>query len=211
MEISDAVLIADSDPAARGELTAIVRLAGFVVLEAAGGDEALRIARTTALAAMVLEVPLAGLSGYEVCRAVKSEFGAELPVLFVSGARTESFDRVAGLLIGADDYLTKPVAPDELLTRLRTLVGRAAQAPRGGTGALTRREREVLQLLSQGLPQHAIAARLYISPKTVATHIEHIFRKLGVHSRAQAIALAFRERLVEAPVIGEDAAQPGGP
>jgi DNA-binding NarL/FixJ family response regulator len=206
MEISDAVLIADADAVARGELSEIIRLAGFVVLEASAGDEALRIARTTTLAAMVLEIPLPGLSGYEVCRAVKAEFGAEVPVLFVSGSRTESFDRVAGLLIGADDYLTKPVAPDELLARLRTLVARAAKHAGGGTGALTRREREVLQLLSLGLPQHAIATRLYISPKTVATHIEHIFRKLGVHSRAEAVAVAFRERLVDERVAGEERA-----
>jgi DNA-binding NarL/FixJ family response regulator len=200
MDNSDAVLVADSDPDDRSELCDIVRLAGFSVLEAEAGEEALKIARSTALAAMVLEVPLAGLSGYEVCRAVKAEFGDEVPVLFVSGARTESFDRVAGLLIGADDYLTKPVAPDELLTRIRTLIGRAAQQATAQPGSLTRRELEVLHLLTEGLPQHGIAGRLFISQKTVATHVENIFRKLGVHSRSQAVAVAFRERLLERPL-----------
>ena len=199
MDSSDAVLVADSNRSDRSELCDTLRLAGFRVLEADTGDQALTIARDVTLAALVLEIPLAGLSGYEVCRAVKSEFGDELPVLFVSGVRTESFDRVAGLLIGADDYLTKPVAPDEFLTRLRALIGRAAP-PGAQPHSLTRRELEVLRLLTEGLAQHGIAERLFISQKTVATHVENIFRKLGVHSRAQAVAVAFREGLLERPL-----------
>jgi DNA-binding NarL/FixJ family response regulator len=62
---------------------------------------------------------------------------------------------------------------------------------------LTERERQVLQLLAKGLTQTAIAAELYISPKTVGTHIQRILTKLGVHSRAEAVASAFRLRLVD--------------
>jgi DNA-binding NarL/FixJ family response regulator len=65
--------------------------------------------------------------------------------------------------------------------------------------ALTRRESEVLRLLSQGLTQHEIASRLSIKPKTVATHIEHVLQKLGVHSRAQAVAVAFRDDVAVVP------------
>jgi DNA-binding NarL/FixJ family response regulator len=62
---------------------------------------------------------------------------------------------------------------------------------------LTRREIEVLLLLVEGLSQSEIAEKLFISPKTVGKHIEHILAKLGVHSRAQAVALAVRDQLIE--------------
>jgi DNA-binding NarL/FixJ family response regulator len=62
---------------------------------------------------------------------------------------------------------------------------------------LTPREREVLSLLSQGLCQKEIAPQLCLSPKTVAKHIEHLLAKMGVHSRAQAVALALRDGLVD--------------
>ncbi len=67
----------------------------------------------------------------------------------------------------------------------------------GYAEALPGRESEVLGLLAQGLTQDEIAARLLIKPKTVSSHIEHVLRKLGVHSRAQAVALAFREDAAE--------------
>ena len=65
---------------------------------------------------------------------------------------------------------------------------------------LSRREREILALLAEGKTQAQIAAGLVVSPKTVATHIQHLLSKLGVHSRAQAVALAFRAGLVETDV-----------
>jgi DNA-binding NarL/FixJ family response regulator len=116
-----------------------------------------------------------------------------MPVVFVSGRRTHPADRVAGLMIGADDYLVKPVHPDELLVRVRHLVDRV---PAGSVARarLTLREQEVLELLSDGLHQAEIAARLVITPRTVAKHVEHILRKLGVHTRAQAVAVALRDQ-----------------
>jgi DNA-binding NarL/FixJ family response regulator len=102
-------------------------------------------------------------------------------------------------LIGADDSLSKPVHPDELLARIRRyaapdepLAERTLEA-----SDLTKREREVLRLLARGLAQGEIARELVISEKTVATHIQHILEKLGVHSRAQAVALAHRSGLME--------------
>jgi DNA-binding NarL/FixJ family response regulator len=77
---------------------------------------------------------------------------------------------------------------------VRALLRRADRA--NGGSSLTPREREVLQLLAEGLEQSEIAERLVISSKTVASHIERILAKLGVRSRAQAVAAAFREGLV---------------
>jgi DNA-binding NarL/FixJ family response regulator len=147
---------------------------------------------------VIVDVCLPDLSGYEVCRQLKERFGEGLPVLMVSGHRTESFDRVAGLLIGADDYLAKPFAADELLARVRGLVRRSPSLAPSLASKLTAREMEVLQLLARGLDQDDIAGRLFISRKTVATHIDHILQKLGVRTRAQAVAFAYREDLLVA-------------
>ena len=144
----------------------------------------------------MLDVCLPMIFGYEVCRALRCSYGDRLPILFISGMRTESFDRVAGLLIGGDDYLVKPFAPDELVARVGALLRRSGAHPDTRRTDLTAREHEVLALLADGLEHHEIAERLIISPKTVGTHIEHVLGKLGVHSRAQAVAVAYREGLI---------------
>ena len=150
-------------------------------------------------AAVLLDVNMPRLSGYEVCRALRVEHGDGLPLIFVSGERTESYDRVAGLTIGADDFLTKPFAADELLARLRCVLRRAAPRDTIAASGLTQRELEVLVLLAEGLDQVEIAGRLVLSESTVGKHIERILGKLGAHSRAQAVALAYREELVPVP------------
>jgi DNA-binding NarL/FixJ family response regulator len=191
-----AVLVADPDGAVRAGIAQVFEAAGYSVRQVATGEAALDSARDETPCAVVLEVMLGGLfSGYEVCRALRRSFGPMLPIVFLSGVRTESYDRVAGLLVGADDYLVKPYAGDELLARVRRLIPRSGSAANGAS-RLTKREEEVLGLLAQGLSQGTIAVRLSISSKTVGTHIENILRKLGVHSRAQAIALAYRDELV---------------
>jgi DNA-binding NarL/FixJ family response regulator len=166
------------------------------VSAAASGSEALALARAEPPDAAVVDVCLPGLSGYEVCRVLKEE-EPSLPVVFISGERIDALDRVAGLLIGGDDYLVKPFAPDELLARLRARVRVFARPAARAEGSLTPRELQVLRCLADGLDGSAIAARLVISPRTVGTHLEHIFEKLGVRSRAQAVAAAYRAGLVE--------------
>jgi DNA-binding NarL/FixJ family response regulator len=200
MDISDVVLIADQDVEVRESLARIFVSAGFRVVQAGDGYDALAQARAAWPVAAILEIPLGTLCGYEVCRAMKSELGPELAVIFLSGARTESYDRVAGLLIGADDYVIKPSAPDEVLARVRIAVERVRPARAAAHGRLTRREHEVLALLGEGLKWGEIARRLVISPRTVATHTENIRRKLGVNSRAEAIAVAYRDELLPLPV-----------
>jgi len=173
--------------------------AGFEVVTAADGAEALDVARGSEVALVLLDVCLPGLSGYEVLHSLR-DVRPTLPVLLVSGERVESFDRTAGLLLGADDYLVKPFAPDELLARVRALLRRGSLPERATVSGLTTRELQVLTHLADGLSQAEIASRLVISPKTVGTHLEHIFRKLGVRTRAQAVATAYREGLVSTSV-----------
>ena len=188
------ILIADGDAAARKKLALEFGRAGFATVQAATGQEALDLVQRAQPAAAILEPSLADVSGYEVCRALRDQFGEAVAIIFVSASRTESYDRVAGLLLGADDYLAKPFAPDELLARVRRLVQRSLPATLTAP-TLTKREFEVLGLLAEGLAQREIAQKLAIREKTVGSHIERILSKLGVRSRAQAVALAFREDL----------------
>jgi DNA-binding NarL/FixJ family response regulator len=193
---TSAILIADGDAATRKKVARVFESAGFATSQASTGQEALEFLQSDPPAAAILEPSLPGVSGYEVCRALRDQFGEAVPIIFVSASRTESYDRVAGLLLGADDYLAKPFAPDELLARVRRLVQRALPPTLLIPSVLTKRELEVLGLLAEGLAQRDIAKRLTIREKTVGSHIERILSKLGVRSRAQAVALAFREDLV---------------
>jgi DNA-binding NarL/FixJ family response regulator len=182
--------------------TLLVRLLGVTehpVQQAGTGAEALAIARRTGVALVVLDVHLPDISGYEVCRELRESFGEQLPILFLSGTRTESYDRVSGMLLGADDYVVKPFAHDELLARVRRLLARSTYRDEARKFDLTARELEVLECLSAGLDQAAIAQELVISENTIATHIQHILTKLGVHSRAEAVAFAHRNGITSRP------------
>ena len=165
------VMIVDPEEEARRATADLFERAGYEVRTAASGEEAVDLARGTAPAAVILEIPLGGLSGYEVCRSLREALGSTLPIVFVTGARTEPYDRVAGLLVGADDYLVKPYSADELLTRVRRLVDRARPVAASVADRLTKRELEVLRLLADGMTQAEIAHRLFISSKTVGSHI----------------------------------------
>jgi DNA-binding NarL/FixJ family response regulator len=188
------VLVADDDDDVRTLLAEVLDAEGYDVLLAAGGDAALALARKQPPAAAVLDVSMPGLSGWEVCHRLRRDHGDAIGIVMVSGVRTESYDRVAGLLLGADDYLVKPFDPSELMVRVRRLLERAPRVP--PFHQLTPRELEVLTLMAEGYDQREIASRLVISPKTAASHIQHIIEKLGVHSRAQAVAGAYRYGLI---------------
>lgn len=191
-----AILIADADRPFRRSAAKALEAAGLRVREAACGSEALAAAAEDDVALVVLDVRLEHVSGYEVCRRLREQRGEGLPILFVSSDRTEASDRVAGLLVGADDYLAKPVSVDELLARVRRHLQRSAALEAEPSSGLTARENDVLGLLTRGLGPVEIARELSISPKTVATHVEHIYSKLGVHTRAQAVAKALQLALV---------------
>jgi DNA-binding NarL/FixJ family response regulator len=197
VEPSPPLLVIDDDDDFRTFVAGLLRGAGHQVDEAATGSDALARVRAARPSLVVLDVHLPDISGYEVCRELRDEFGDLLPIIFVSGERTESYDRVSGLLLGADDYLVKPFAADELLARVRRLLARSAQGEAVRRSYdLTPRELEIMELLATGHSQTAIAQQLVLSEKTVATHIQHILPKLGVHSRAEAVAFAHRQGLI---------------
>ena len=180
-------------------LAQLLEVMGHPIEQAATGAEALALARGREPALVLLDVHLPDISGYEVCRELRETFGEHLPILFLSGARTESYDRVSGILLGADDYLVKPFAHDELLARVRRLLSRATHGDEARKYDLTTRELEVLEHLAAGEDQATMARGLVISEKTIATHIQHILAKLGVHSRAEAVAFANRHGITPGP------------
>jgi DNA-binding NarL/FixJ family response regulator len=204
------ILLVDDDEDFLFYLGEVLDGVGYETRQLSTGAAVLTAVDNERPAAVLLDVHLPDLNGYEVCRELRERFGDSIAIVFVSGERTDALDRSGGLLLGADDYLIKPVDPGELVARLRRLVDRSrtngnAPSSNGKLESLTEREREVLDLLADGLTQEAIAVQLVISPKTVATHIQRILGKLEVRSRAQAVALVLRE---ERDVNGHAAEEP---
>jgi DNA-binding response OmpR family regulator len=192
------ILLVDDDHDALESMRTALEGAGYATLSAANGEDALEIVQVEVPWLVILDVCFPGISGYQVCRELRKRFGDGLPIIFASAVRAESYDRVAGLLVGGDDYLIKPVAPDELLIRVERLIRRSVPLPTAVASRLTTREVEVLRLLAEGVSLTEVASRLVITQKTASTHVDHILAKLGVHSRAQAVALAYRRNIVNA-------------
>ena len=122
------ILVVDDEPAVRDSLRRALQLERYDVELATDGLEALDRLRADGVDAVVLDVSMPNLDGLETCRRLRAD-GNALPVLMLT-ARDEVSDRVAGLDAGADDYVVKPFALEELLARLRALLRRAA--PDGG-------------------------------------------------------------------------------
>jgi two-component system response regulator MprA len=120
------IMVVDDERPVRESLRRALELEGYEIELAEGGGEALEKLETEAQPdALVLDVLMPGIDGLEVCRRLRRE-GNQLPVLMLT-ARAEVENRVAGLDAGADDYLTKPFALEELLARLRALLRRTGQ------------------------------------------------------------------------------------
>jgi DNA-binding response OmpR family regulator len=120
------ILVVEDDPSVLRGLADNLRSEGDEVLTAADGETALRLTRERRPDFLVLDSMLPKLSGYEVCRKVRDE-GRATPILLLT-ARGEEADRVLGLDLGADDYVTKPFSVRELLARVRALLRRAQPA-----------------------------------------------------------------------------------
>src|SRR5262245_31252415 len=141
------VLIVEDSPAFRELVSTVLVQAGYTVREAGNAEEALALAAEERPAVVLLDVILPDVSGYQVCRSLRAQFGETVPIIFLSGSREHPLDVEAGLLMGADDYILKPFVPGDLVARVRRAVTRSAELNRNGLSGLTLRELEVLNLL----------------------------------------------------------------
>ena len=116
------LLVVDDEPSIRELLTASLRFAGFEVFPAADGAEALKLAEQHRPDLVVLDVMLPDLDGFTVTRKLR-ERGRDMPVLFLT-ARDETSDKVTGLTVGGDDYVTKPFSLEEVVARIRAVLRR---------------------------------------------------------------------------------------
>jgi len=208
------VLVVDDAPDTLRMLCDALAAEGYTVLVARDGPQALARLDVVAPDAILLDGVMPGWSGFETCQRIKSHpTGQAIPVIFMTGLGDTS-NVVTGFEVGGVDYVVKPIRIEEVLARLNTHV-RNARAAREALAqasmqqralpinaapetdrllqaALTPRETEVLTWLARGKTNRDIAEILGMSHRTVNKHLEHIFEKLGVETRAAAAALATR-------------------
>ena len=127
------ILVVDDEPIVREVVCRYLQQEAFTTFEAGDGDEALRLLNSEDVDLVVLDVMLPGPDGLELCRWIRAR--SDLPVIMLTG-RGELTDRIVGLELGADDYLTKPFSPRELTARVRTVLRRAQASSADGGGRL---------------------------------------------------------------------------
>lgn len=120
------LLVVDDEPFLRDAVASSLRFLGFEVSTADNGRETLRLARNSRFDLAVLDVMLPDTDGFEVVRRLRQD-GCQVPVIFLTARDTQA-DKVAGLTIGGDDYITKPFGLDELAARIRTVLRRTRGA-----------------------------------------------------------------------------------
>jgi two-component system, OmpR family, response regulator len=130
--IAESLLVVDDEPTVRELLVATLRFAGFTVASAGTGAEALDAALTNPPDLVLLDVMLPDMDGFEVIRRLRQRSGdrspaGPLPVVFLT-ARDTAGDKISGLTLGGDDYVTKPFDPEELIARIRAVLRRTGTA-----------------------------------------------------------------------------------
>jgi two-component system, OmpR family, response regulator len=123
------LLVVDDEPFLRDAVAASLRFLGFDVTAAETGTEALRLARAGRFDLVVLDVMLPGVDGFEIVRRLRRD-GSRVPVIFLTARDTQD-DKVTGLTLGGDDYLTKPFGLEELAARIRSVLRRTRPGPEG--------------------------------------------------------------------------------
>ena len=173
-----------------------------VVAEAASGSEALERVQEVSPAVVIMDLAMgAGMDGIEAIRKIRERNKRQAILVFTT--YDSDADIVRAVDAGAMGYLLKDAAPEEIFAAIRGAVqGRSVMSPpvasrlfqqlRNPDEVLTPREAELLSLLTQGLSNRDLGKRLFISEATVKTHLAHIYAKLGVDTRAAAIATAIR-------------------
>lgn len=117
------ILIVEDDPAVRLSLRITCQREGFAIVEAGSGQDALRLVTQEKPDLVLLDLLLPDMNGLDVCRALRQQSSA-LPIIMLT-AKNEEIDKVVGLELGADDYVTKPFSPRELVARIRAVLRRA--------------------------------------------------------------------------------------
>jgi DNA-binding response OmpR family regulator len=225
------ILIVDDDRTMRTVLTRYLENRGYQVEQVTSGDEALSAVAKNPPDLVVSDVMMPEMDGLEFCRRLRSTPSGQLmPFIFLSG-KGEIEDRIHGHSIGADDYLTKPVDPRELVAkieaqlersrRIHSEIVRLMQLAVGSstsepvtksltleTSELSDNEEETLTLtplpltpaeervfweVIQGLTNKQISERLFISPRTVQTHLSRILNKLELENRSQLVRFAYEQ------------------
>jgi two-component system response regulator MprA len=205
---AERVLVVDDDHSLRRMLERSLLAEGFAVQAVADGGAALAAIERSAPDLVVLDVALPGMDGLAVCRRLRDK-GFSQPVLMLT-ARDGVADRVAGLEVGADDYLIKPFATEELVARLRALMRRG-----GGAGRLlslgdltldldTRELRRDGRLIELTAREAALLELLMRSPRRVVTReqaLEDVWRDEASPGVVDAYVMRLRAKLGEPQVI----------
>lgn len=206
------ILLADDHPIVREGLAAVLGTQPDfeIVGQANDGAEAVSLAADLGPDIVLLDIAMPELDGVEALRAMRAE-NRDLRALIFTASETD--DRIVGAVqAGAQGYLLKGAPREELFHAIRViarggsllspvvaarLLERIANPAEPEREQLTEREREVLQLLAQGLPNKAIAARLGIRERTAKFHVSTIMAKLGATNRLEAVRLAVQQGLAE--------------
>jgi DNA-binding NarL/FixJ family response regulator len=206
------VMIVDDHPVTRDGLRAALGTAEDVevVGEASSGEEAVKVVTEVEPDVVFMDVRMPGMNGIEATKAIRQGNPDTRVILFTVDESRASI--AEAIQAGVSGYLLKDVGVDELVHAARlALEGKAVIHPtltqafieevrlvdRKPEAPLSRREIEILQRVAYGATTKEVADKLGISPHTVKTHLERIFEKLGANDRAQAVAIAIRQGLVE--------------
>jgi DNA-binding NarL/FixJ family response regulator len=196
------ILVIDDDAKLRQQCAEVLRLEGYNVVEARNGREGVDRARKDVPDLVLCDITMPEMNGHRVLEALRAEpRTAHVPFVFLTGW-SEQQDVRTGMNLGADDYLVKPMMPDELAAAVRARLRRAERVtpPRPNAAeakpeflealGLTPREAEVLFWVARGKTNDEIATVLGIGLTTVKKHLESTFAKLGVENRTAAAAMA---------------------
>ncbi|SDN54932.1 two component transcriptional regulator, LuxR family [Streptomyces sp. cf386] len=203
------ILVCDDHAVVRAGLLALLDSAPDieVVAEAGTGEEALALAAKLTPDVVLMDLQLGeGIDGVETTRRLTAASGTSTHVLVLTTYDTDA-DITRAIEAGATGYLLKAERPDELFAAIHAaaegrpalsapVAGRVMANLRRPRPTLTDRERDILTQLARGIGNRDIARALYISEATVKTHLRRIYDKLGVDTRAGAVAVAKEQRLL---------------
>ncbi|MBA2660654.1 MAG: response regulator transcription factor [Bradymonadaceae bacterium] len=147
MSVRATILIADDDPNIRQVVRFALELAGFAVVEARDGAEALALYSEHGPDLVVLDITMPEMDGTEVCRRLRAQ--TSVPVVFLS-SRDDEIDRVVGLELGGDDYVTKPFSPRELVARIKAVLRRVQPAESAAVEAVATPVTSASRLVKHG-------------------------------------------------------------